>query len=615
MTTQLRFLAVVLLTTGCPRPPEEPVAPPVQPSAEQSEPEVEGVDRIRSFEFGLGIATLTERGKLDFRGPPEYESWLAERGPIEAIWQNHGICVRTAEGVSCKKSDVEFRVEPPTKAEVIDVAWSFSSLCAATSDGALWCSFDVDPHTKPLRRFPVSNVLDVEAEGDFGCARLEFEVEDLGAVCWTGNGLDGGTALREFCKQSPDAPGCEGLEADQMIWPAPHDGFGRTRDIAAGLYYACVLADDGVVRCHDGSGTDMATLGNEFEAIRGMPPLVEIEGGLRHVCGRSLAGEVWCWGSNEFGQLGDGTTESLEELFPKRVVGDELPAAEWLAVRDFTSCLLAEEEIWCWGWLDETPKDPMPTEIPGIFARELEVAETSACALGGTNWTCWGGDTDTRGGVAAASEIVDVTRDVARKGDSGCVLLHRRVECPEWDGERIVIPIPTSTSLHGSLDYGCVLTKTGAVHCWDDEGPAVSIELPGKQVAVSVRYDQGCALDDAGSVRCWNVEEPPLLAGVADIVEVHGGLNIGCARDRSGTIACWGNHLVADPYAEMITLDEPVTIQLPAPAVEFGVGRGHGCARLDDGRVSCWGSEYHGERARLSAEFAIRPRKLENEKP
>jgi alpha-tubulin suppressor-like RCC1 family protein len=152
--------------------------------------------------------------------------------------------------------------------------------------------------------------------------------------------------LTEFCKRDPAVLGCGALGSDQKYWPGPSDSFSNTRDIAVGSHFACVLDEGGTPLCYDEYEGHLATLGasDKFVAIEGVPPLVEIDAGLHHVCGRSEAGEVWCWGSNEYGQLGDGTTQS-HRTTPVRV--GSFPALDQLALDLFTISGLSHPiKIW-----------------------------------------------------------------------------------------------------------------------------------------------------------------------------------------------------------------------------------------------------------------------------
>jgi alpha-tubulin suppressor-like RCC1 family protein len=37
---------------------------------------------------------------------------------------------------------------------------------------------------------------------------------------------------------------------------------------------------------------------------------VELTAGAAHTCARRAAGTIVCWGSNRYGQMGDGTTDT-----------------------------------------------------------------------------------------------------------------------------------------------------------------------------------------------------------------------------------------------------------------------------------------------------------------
>ncbi|MCB9700390.1 MAG: hypothetical protein H6711_00705 [Myxococcales bacterium] len=82
-----------------------------------------------------------------------------------------------------------------------------------------------------------------------------------------------------------------------------------------------------------------------------LPPAVEIDAGSGHACARTAAGELWCWGENAFGELGHppdvrGGIEGVA-----RVEG--LPPVKAIALGFYFSCALAgagdDAQIWCWG--------------------------------------------------------------------------------------------------------------------------------------------------------------------------------------------------------------------------------------------------------------------------
>jgi alpha-tubulin suppressor-like RCC1 family protein len=69
-------------------------------------------------------------------------------------------------------------------------------------------------------------------------------------------------------------------------------------------------------------------------------------GGRNHTCALADTGSVYCWGLNDRGQLGDGTT--VDRLVPTRVLSNERFVA--VGAGSFFSCAItSERRVFCWG--------------------------------------------------------------------------------------------------------------------------------------------------------------------------------------------------------------------------------------------------------------------------
>lgn len=125
--------------------------------------------------------------------------------------------------------------------------------------------------------------------------------------------------------------------------------------------------------------------------------IVALGAGTIHTCGLDAAGDVWCWGGNADGQLGDGTTLSRNQ--PMRVPG--ISNARGLAVGQYFSCAILEDgTARCWG--DGTRGQlgegsllsrSSPVEVmflSGVLQLSPSGTGRSICALTDTEVRCWG---------------------------------------------------------------------------------------------------------------------------------------------------------------------------------------------------------------------------------
>ncbi|MFO8072784.1 MAG: hypothetical protein R6V85_13005 [Polyangia bacterium] len=140
-------------------------------------------------------------------------------------------------------------------------------------------------------------------------------------------------------------------------------------------------------------------------AVEGLPgPAIEADLA-RAACALLESGELMCWGENDNGQLGDGTTEDREE--PVSVLGLEgVEIVEVVLGSEHTCALSGDGRVFCWGYnqrgqvgtgeiSDELSawKVTEPSEVVGLSEPIVSVSAGTAhtCAAGASGAVyCWG---------------------------------------------------------------------------------------------------------------------------------------------------------------------------------------------------------------------------------
>lgn len=338
-----------------------------------------------------------------------------------------------------------------------------------------------------------------------------------------------------------------------------------------------------------------------------------------HACALAGAGEVWCWGDGDFGEVEPGTAGIRST--PVRVAGLERAVA--VMVSDNLSCALgADGAVQCWGRVRsrrETVK-----LAAGTLGQVAELALFGGGVLSKTPpWVC-----ARRGdGTVACSELTAPTNPaVVVEGLTDAVALVSREDEVHvvraggglaWFKPFTDEAKPTAVSGLGEVvDIAssefqvCVKTRAGQVHCrhgaptWDERtavsGPLwkrwLSTELEPTKELVASAVDASesillkCIRDLAGEVQCWGQNEGGQLAlGEPSFSpeprEVLTGTGLAAGGDRScalqdgGTIACFDH----------------ANAKVPVEGVRaLALGTYHTCAIVGAGEARCWGMNEYG---------------------
>jgi alpha-tubulin suppressor-like RCC1 family protein len=119
-----------------------------------------------------------------------------------------------------------------------------------------------------------------------------------------------------------------------------------------------------------------------------------VTAGIAHTCGRTAAGQVWCWGSDSQSQLGSGGGNSATPVLAAGgLTFDVIAASAW------HTCGLRGGVAWCWGdnsahQLGRAGIGGQPAPVSGTLQfTSISAGRDHTCAMATDGYAyCWGGN-------------------------------------------------------------------------------------------------------------------------------------------------------------------------------------------------------------------------------
>jgi alpha-tubulin suppressor-like RCC1 family protein len=349
----------------------------------------------------------------------------------------------------------------------------------------------------------------------------------------------------------------------------------------------------------------------------------QLTAGDSHSCALTDRGRVRCWGGNQWGQLGDGST--VDRPTPVDVVGLSSGIRSVDAGWAFTCAVTRQRSAACWGYNlrgqlgDGTTVDrPTPVQVTGL-TRDVTAVTAGvfhACALSrGGAVSCWG--LNHRGQLGNGTTDDSATPVPVVGLDSG-------VE-----------------AISAGYFHTCAVLRGGAVKCWgqnsagelgdgttvDRSVPVEVVGLDARALTVAAATGSGdgvdasstCALvrsprshgGHTGEVRCWGLNHhgqlgdgttidrptPVRVAGLDGATAVDFGGGFACSLTAGGSARCWGINFAGE-LGDGTTVDRHLPTQvvgLDGGVVQVAAGGFHGCSLSGRGRVMCWGGNPFGQ--------------------
>lgn len=345
-----------------------------------------------------------------------------------------------------------------------------------------------------------------------------------------------------------------------------------------------------------------------------------------HTCGTAFDGSTWCWGINEYGELGTSLALDMCDIpgiilvactgTPQRVANAPVFNALATSLGSGHSCgLTAAGAAWCWGFGQggqlgdgRAANSTTPVSVAGGHAFTMMRASTSSlatCGLtaSGEGW-CWGPGANLFGGGGTAVATTPVRIDWGR----------------------------TFVALDLGERHGCGLDAGGRAWCWGSnwygqlgvgsaggsgglETSSTPLAVVGGRVfrSIAAGTDHTCALDEIGMAWCWGasyalgspttvpdyVGTPQAVAGGHVFTMLASGQLHTCGLTAQGETWCWGQNYTGELGNGTISpAQTPVRVNTD---VRFDrLAHRATCALTADGQAWCWGSNTFGQVGRRS---------------
>jgi alpha-tubulin suppressor-like RCC1 family protein len=259
--------------------------------------------------------------------------------------------------------------------------------------------------------------------------------------------------------------------------------------------------------------------------VPGLNNVIEVATGGLHTCALLADHTVRCWGDNDLGQLGQGSTTQLVSGTPVSVPGIS-NALHITAGYRFTCVVLMDRTVRCWGsW----PLDPADGGVQN--AEEVSGGFSHACIrLADGTARCFGlnHDGELGDGTRTTSSVPVVVMNGADAGLMGVAQIQATFQST------------VARSSDGTLrSFGSHPTIPAGISGTD------MVAVGGRHVCFRVQADR--------SVRCWGPNDEgelgdgttvtrttPVSIGLANVLQIAAGNRHTCALLATGEVRCWG---------------------------------------------------------------------------
>ena len=332
---------------------------------------------------------------------------------------------------------------------------------------------------------------------------------------------------------------------------------------------------------------------------------ISISAGVTHTCGVTINGGGYCWGTNEYGELGTGTL--TDQPSPVEI---GLGGVTWGAVSpgwSHTCGITANKAAYCWGDNNDGElgdgsvtiyqSDPMEVANAQYEWSSISAGRSHSCGIttDGSGY-CWGENNNGQLGTgnlegqilpaevasgqyewAVLTTGIDHTCGITTDGSGYCWGINDQGQVGDGTVKNRDSPVEIASgeykwaSISAGTDHTCGITEDGAGYCWGrnsygrlgdgtDNAQTLPVEIASGQyewTSISAGGAHTCGITTGGDGYCWGrnsygrlgdgteidrILPVEIASGQYDWASISAGDMYTCGVTTSGSGYCWGRN-------------------------------------------------------------------------
>lgn len=219
------------------------------------------------------------------------------------------------------------------------------------------------------------------------------------------------------------------------------------KQAAIGYNHACAILQNGSVSCWGDNNNGQLGDGTQTTRLQATPvtglaaKATQLALSYQSTCALLETGNVQCWGSNSQGELGLADNKIVRKITPTTItIGSNLKAKRLVAGKNHLCAISQNDSVYCWGNNDfgqlgqnntDTRYQPVLVSALSGTVQQLETGVNHTCAARSNDVYCWGSNnkgqlgnnSQTDSSVPVAVSLTGTVADLALGKEHSCAVL------------------------------------------------------------------------------------------------------------------------------------------------------------------------------------------------